>query len=166
MLITPEIDLTPESAQSLARFEQLFWSGRFFMLANVATLAATDIQTLYRAMDRVVCAASMSRLCTSPEPLTPEERLAAAKAAAAELKLLLEQAMAQVLEWYEAQSPDVQAAFLALLVSLQQWMASIVDSLSPEAQAVVASVKVLVAVLSGDVATRQLQAMAQKRPQV
>lgn len=158
MLVTPEIDLTPESASSLAAFEQLFWGGRFMLLANVATLAATDIQTLYRAMDTVVRRASLCGLCSCPEPLTPAERLAAAQAAAQEMLQMLEQLQEQLLAWYAEQSPEVQAAVLALVLSLKAWVASIYESMSPEVQAVLASLKSLLLLLAGEMAGIQVQA--------
>lgn len=154
MIVTPEIDLTPESASSLATFERLFWSGRFYLLANAATLASTDIQTLYRAMDTVVSRAALSGLCSSPEALTSAERLEAAKGAAEELKALGKQLQARILEWYATQPADVQAAVLALVVSLRMWAASAYESMTPEAQAVLASLQALLTVLAGEMATQ------------
>lgn len=154
MIITPEIDLTPESASSLASFQRLFWSGRFYALANAATLAATDIQTLYRAMDTLVDRAALSSLCSSPEAMTPAERLDAAKAAAGELEAMGKQLQAKVLEWYATQPAEVQAAVLALVVSLRMWAGSVYESMTPEAQAVLASLQTLLTLIAGEMASQ------------
>lgn len=164
MLITPEIDLTPESASSLAAFERLFWGGRFMLLANAATLAQTDIQTLYRAMDTVVRRAALSSLCSSPDPLTPAERLEAAKAAAEELRAMAGQLQGQVLEWFASQPAEVQAAVLALVVNLRLWAVSVYEGATPEAQAVLASLKSLLTVLAGEMASLRPQQAHNGKP--
>ena len=140
MIITPELDLTPESAATLERFRQLFHGGRFMGLALLGGLGTTDIQTLYRAMDRLVSTAAGHDLCTAGEPKSPAERLEAAQDSLAYL-----QALAQ--EWYEELSPDEQQAVIALLHSIVVWLDAVDSRLSPEAQAVLDALKALLGIL-------------------
>ena len=140
MIITPELDLTPESAATLERFRQLFHGGRFMGLALLGNLGTTDIQTLYRAMDRIVGTAAGHDLCTVGDPMSPAERLETANASLANL-----QALAR--EWYEELSPDEQQAVIELLRSIVVWLDAVDNRLSPEAQAVLDALKALLGML-------------------
>ena len=140
MIITPELDLTPESAATLERFRQLFHGGRFMGLALLGNLGTTDIQTLYRAMDRIVGTAAGHDLCTAGEPKSPQERIEAANASLANLQSL-------AVEWYEELSPDEQQAVIALLRSIVVWLDAVDNRLSPEAQAVLDALKALLGML-------------------
>ena len=140
MIITPELDLTPESAATLERFRQLFHGGRFTALALLGGLGTTDLQTLWRAMDRVVGMAVGNQLCTAADPLSPSERLAAAQAALESLKALAR-------GWYASLDPKEQEALIDLLRSLVAWLQALGAQLSPEAQAVLAALKTLLGLL-------------------
>ena len=140
MIITPELDLTPESAATLDRFRQLFYGGRFAGLALIGGFGTTDLQTLYRSMDKVVSTASGYQLCTASDPMTPAERLEAAQAALANLKALAQ-------EWYASLDPDAQQAVVDLLRSIVAWLQALAAQLSPEAQAVLAALKALLGLL-------------------
>jgi hypothetical protein len=140
MIITPEIDLTPESAATLERFRQLFHGGRFTALALIGGLGTTDLQTLWRTMDRVVCMAAGHQLCTAADPLSPSERLAAAQDAVYDLESL-------AVDWYYSLDADEQAAVIALLRSLVAWLQALGAQLSPEAQAVLAALRTLLGLL-------------------
>jgi hypothetical protein len=137
MITTPELDLTPESAGSLVRFSQLFRGGRFLGLALLGGLGTTDVQTLYRVMDRIVSTAAGHDLCTAPDPLTPAERLAAAQTALEYLKVL-------AVDWYDELTPEQQQAVIDLLRSI---VALAEVGISPEAQAVLAALKALLGAL-------------------
>lgn len=149
MIVMPEIDLTPETAQALSRFRSLFLTGRFLWVSGFGAeaLGVTDMQVLYRAMDRVLLTASGQELCSVPSALTPQEALAQAQSSAAELKAVLEQLKERALEWYGAQDANTQAAVLVLLASLRAWVGSVVNDASPEAQAVLAALKALLGML-------------------
>lgn len=140
MIITPELDLTPESAATLERFRQLFHGGRFMGLALLGNLGTTDIQTLYRMMDRIVGTAAGHDLCTTGEPKSPTERIEAANASLAHLQSL-------AVEWYEDLSPDEQQAVIELLRSIVVWLDAVDNRLSPEAQAVLDAIKALLGML-------------------
>lgn len=140
MIITPEIDLTPESASSLDRFRQLFHGGRFAALALLGGLGTTDLQTLWRTMDRIVCMAAGHQLCVASDPLSPLERLESAQEALATLKVL-------ALEWYASLDAEEQQAVIDLLRSIVAWLQALGAQLSPEAQAVLAALKTLLGLL-------------------
>jgi hypothetical protein len=140
MIITPEIDLTPESAATLERFRQLFHGGRFTGLALIGGLGTTDIQTLWRTMDRVVGVAAGYQLCTTSEPMTPYDRAEAAKQALEDLKALAH-------DWYDSLDAAQQQAVIDLLRSIVAWLQSLAAQLSPEAQAVLDALKALLGVL-------------------
>ncbi len=140
MIITPEIDLTPESAASLDRFRQLFHGGRFAALALLGGLGTTDLQTLWRAMDRIVCMAAGHQLCVASEPLSPLERLETAQEALATLKAL-------ALEWYASLDAAEQQAVIDLLRSIVAWLQSLGSLLSSDAQAVLQALKTLLGLL-------------------
>ena len=152
MIILPEIDLTPESAASLERFRQLFHGGRFAALALLGGIGTTDLQTLWRTMDKVVCMAVGYQLCTASEPMSPADRLEEAQAAVAELKTL-------ALDWYASLDAAEQQAVIDLVRSIVAWLQSIVSRLSPEAQAVLAALKDLLGILLVDRATQPTDAM-------
>jgi hypothetical protein len=139
MITTPELDLTPESAGSLVRFSQLFRGGRFLGLALLGGLGTTDVQTLYRVMDRIVSTAAGHDLCTAPDPLTPAERLAAAQTALGQF----EQAAA---DWYDELTPEQQQAVIDLLRSIVEWLGA-APTFSAEAQAMAAALKSLLGLL-------------------
>lgn len=140
MIITPELDLTPESAATLERFRQLFHGGRFMGLALLGNLGTTDIQTLYRTMDRLVSTAAGHDLCTVGDPMSPAERLDAAQDSLVYLQSL-------AVEWYEDLSPDEQQAVIELLRSIVVWLDAVDNRLSPEAQAVLDALKALLGML-------------------
>lgn len=139
MITTPELDLTPESAGSLVRFSQLFRGGRFLGLALLGGLGTTDVQTLYRVMDRIVSTAAGHDLCTAPDPLTPAERLAAAQTALEYLKVL-------AVDWYDELTPEQQQAVIDLLRSIVEWLGT-EPTFSAEAQAMLAAIKALLGAL-------------------
>ena len=140
MIITPEIDLTPESATTLERFRQLFHGGRFIGLALAGQIGSTDLQTLYRVMDRVVGVAAGYQLCTTSEPMTPYDQAEAAKQALDELKALAR-------DWYDSLDVAQQQAVIDLLRSIVAWLQSLAAQLSPEAQAVLERIKALLGIL-------------------
>lgn len=140
MTITPELDITPESAGSLERFRQLFHSGRFAGLALLGGIGTTDLQTLYRTMDRVVSMAAGYQLCTPSDPMSPAERLEEAQAELDELKRLAR-------EWYASLDAAEQQAVIDLLHAIVAWLQAMAASLSPEAQAVLSALKALLGLI-------------------
>jgi hypothetical protein len=140
MIIAPELDLTPESAETLNSFRRFFHSSIFAGIALSGGLNSTDLQTLYRVMDCVVGVAAGYHLCSPSDPLTPAERMEAAQAAVEALKTL-------IAEWYASLTAAQQQAVLDLLRSIIAWLQSVVDRLSPEVQAILEALTALLGIL-------------------
>lgn len=152
MVISPELDLTPESAESLDRFRRFFHTGAFSGLVMIGGFGTTDLQTLYRVMDRIVCIAAGNNLCIASAPMTLAERAETAQEA-------LEVLRSMAREWYESLEPAQQQAFIDLLRSIVAWLQSLGDSLSPEAQAMLAALKHLLGLLLVEQATETAASM-------
>jgi hypothetical protein len=144
--VVVDVDLTPETAESLDRFRQMFWSGRFLLLAlsGANALGYTDVASLYRVMDRVLFTAAGSQLCQVSERPTPAEALTRAKANAQELKQALTHLQELVVDWYAAQPETTQQAVQELIVAVDAWLKSLAQTASPELQEVIEAVLVLI----------------------
>lgn len=131
MLVTMDLDLTPETAESLYKFRSLFTTYGFLTLAlGSSGIGETDLSSLYRVLSGVLTQASGAQLCPAPEPVTVQSAQDSITQCAEILARLREEA----LTWFLLQSPETQKAVLELLNALYSAILSKYQELPPEQQ--------------------------------
>ena len=131
MLVTMDLDLTPETAESLYKFRSLFTTYGFLTLAlGSSGIGETDLSSLYRVLSGVLTQASGAQLCPAPEPVTVQS----AQDSIAQCAEILARLREEALTWFLLQSPEVQKAVLELLNALYSVILSKYQELPPEQQ--------------------------------
>lgn len=132
MIVTMDLDLTEETAESINKFRTLFTTYGFLTLAlQTPGIGQTDLASLYRILTGVLTQASGSQLCTVPAPVT----IASAQEAIEQCSEMVTLIKDELLTWFLLQPVETQKAILELLSTIQQILKTRYQDLPPEQQA-------------------------------